>query len=209
MTVRLRAMMILLLSAALLLTCCFVHVDGMLHPVRPALVIHLEASGTWYAEPALACKGDDPNAVYVVPNVAAPSAVRVDTTTGTQSAAALRAERGQLFVPAGASAEVRGLNIRRPAFHLFALPDGRGPGLHLVASATGVVRLRVQAETLLSRKVFNSSSTAELIARTWADPSGRWIASLSQSADGWTLYLFARPHAATRLHPQLTQLEEL
>jgi hypothetical protein len=205
-----KTMIVLALTAvALVLVCSFVHTDGVLRPAASAIVVPLHGSETWYAEPALASKAGDPGAVYIVPNVAAPDALRVDTAHGTQTPAEMRPQREELFVPAQVSAGVRGLRFRRPALHLAALPDGRGPGLHLADSVTGVVDVRAGTQLLLSRTVFNSSSTEELLARTWTDPGGRWIALLSRSADGWTLYLFARTERAAGLHPQFIRLEDL
>jgi hypothetical protein len=90
--------------------------------------------------------------------------------------------------------EVAGLSLRRPVFHLFRLPDGRGPGIHLVDSDTGEARLAIgdgaAKRTLIARWVFNSSRTAELRSLATADPARKYVAVVSQTRAGWTLYLF-------------------
>ena len=87
---------------------------------------------------------------------------------------------------------MRGLRFGRPALHLMSFPDGKGPGVHRVDSATGRMAVRAEERLLLTRNVFNSSSTPELLSLISADSNGRWLAALTRTDGGWKLFLFAR-----------------
>lgn len=174
-----------------------IHVEGVLRPIKPALAVAIRGSEAWYAQPILACRAEDARAVYVVapmlPSGDAFSAVRIDTETGEQTATTVTlgpTSPFRAFMPARARADMRGLRFGRPALHLFTFPDGKGPGVHRVDSATGRMAVMAGERTLLTRNVFNSSSTSELLSLISADPNGRWLAALTRADGGWKLFLF-------------------
>ena len=125
------------------------------------------------------------------------AALRIDSVTGEQTTTSVTLDPKspyRAFVPATVQADVHGLHFKRPAFHLLSIPTGGGPGVHRVDSATGRLDVTTEGRTLLTRNVFNSSSTPELLSLVSADPNGRWLAALARIGDGWTLFLFARNH---------------
>ena len=139
-----------------------VRIDGTLRPAAPAVSVPLPR--TTLVTPAVYRSDADPIAVYVVPDGPRPDgqfdATRVDVRTGTQSPAVIAIGPRSGFSPfleADARVEVEGLSLRRPAFYLFRLPDGRGPGIHLVDSDTGLAKLIAGGRTLVTRWVFNSN----------------------------------------------------
>lgn len=176
-----------------------VHCEGALRPATHAVVVALPTSSL--VTPAIYRSDSDANAVYVVYGESADgvrfAATRVDVRSGAQSPAqiAIGPQSGYTpFIEGMVQSEVDGLSLRRPVFHLFRLPDGGGPGIHLVDSDTGVARLTVgdgaARHTLMSRWVFNSSRTAELRSLATADPDGKYAAVVTRTPDGWTLHLF-------------------
>lgn len=192
-----------ILIAALLLialtVASAVHVDGEVQPVGPVLTVAIRDSEGWYARPTLTTRADDARSVYVVAPVLPEGnrfrAVRVDTQTGHQTSAEVTLDPGssyRAFEPADARAEVRGVRFARPAFHLMSYPEGGGPGFHSVDSATGRLIVKTDGRNLMTRKVFNSSTTQELLALVSVDPNGRWLAALAQGGNGWKLFLYAR-----------------
>ncbi len=84
--------------------------------------------------------------------------------------------------------------LRRPAFPLLRYSERGGPGIHLVDSDTGVVRVTAgdgaARRTLVQRWVFNSSTTGELRSQATTDANGDWIAVVAKSPAGWTLHPF-------------------
>jgi hypothetical protein len=179
--------------------------DGELRPVDPDVDVTIRDSSSWYAPPSLAARGDDPDGVYVIvpelPATARLSAVRVDARTGEQSQPSgalgpLNAVRG--FVASPARAQLLGLRFGRPAFHLLSLPDGRGPGIHYTDSATGRLDVLAGDRRLATRWVFNSSTIAELLSLTSAEPGGGRLAALTRTDEGWRLFLYEQRAAASR-----------
>jgi len=174
-----------------------VRIDGALRPAAPAVSVALPR--TTLVTPAVYRADDDANAVYVIPDGPRPDgrfdATRVDVRTGAQSPAVIAIGPTSGFSPfieAEARIEVDGLSLRRPAFHLFRLPDGRGPGIHLVDSDTGLAKLNLGGRTLVTRWVFNSSKVRELRSLASTDANGNTIAVIAQSPTGWTLHLFQK-----------------
>ncbi|HET8798583.1 MAG TPA: hypothetical protein VFO89_12905 [Thermoanaerobaculia bacterium] len=190
---------ILLLAATAAIGGCVVQLDGALRPAQRAVTVQLP--GLTLTTPALYASVDEPDAVYVVS--AGPradgrfDATRVDVRSGAQSAGAIGIGPGSGFTPfieGAIRTEVKGLSLRRPVFHLMTLPDGRGPGIHLTGSDTGLVRLihgnGAARRTLAERWVWNSGSTETLRAQATTDATGRHAAVVTRSAAGWTLHLF-------------------
>lgn len=198
-----RIFVVLILSLGALAVGSTIHIDGELKPVRPTLAVAIRDSEGWYAYPIVGSRADDARSVYIVAPVL-PSgenfpAVRIDTVTGEQTAATVRlGPRSPLrtFMPAGAQAGVRGVHFGRPALHLLSFPEGKGPGVHRVDSATGRLVVKSGERMLLTRYVFNSSTTPELLSLVSADPNGRWLALLTRrEGGGWKVFLFARNQA--------------
>ena len=140
-------------------------------------------------------------------------AIRVDTNAGAQREASVTLgpqSPYKPFLPAYVRADVHGLRFQRPALHLLTFPDGKGPGLHHVDSATGEIVIVLEENgaqrPLLTRSAFNSSSAAELLSLVSADPGGRWIAALSRTSGGWVLFLFPRSATSRRAGLQLEEL---
>ncbi len=208
-----------LIAAAMAVTVCYgVRIDGSLRPVGRALSVLIE--NATLVTPTLVRTDRDPDAVYVILGGSHPDglfdATRVDARTGQQSPAhiPLGPRSGfSPFIEGEVRVEVAGLSLRRPTFHLFSFPDSRGPGVHLVDSDTGLVKLIIgtgSAErTLITRWVFNSSKVAELRSLASTDAMGKFIAVVSRSPAGWMLHLFDRRIAANSSHPSSLQpLEE-
>jgi hypothetical protein len=196
---RMRKRGILVLAAAAVTAWYTVRVDGALRPVQRARTV--EVPNAALVTPALYRSDADPRAVYVVFDGVRGDqrfdAIRIDVRSGAQSAAviAIGPESGMVpFIEADVQVVVAGLSLRRPTFHLLRFPEGGGPGLHLVDSDTGVVRLMAgegaARRTLVQRWVFNSSTTGELRSQATTDAHGDWIAVVAKSRAGWTLHLF-------------------
>lgn len=174
-----------------------VRIDGALRPAASAVSVVLPQ--TTLVTPAVYRGDADANAVYVVPGGPRADgrfdATRVDVHTGAQSPAIIAIGPASGFTPfieAETRIEVEGLSLRRPAFHLFRFPDGRGPGIHLVDSDTGLAKLNAGGRTLVTRWVFNSSKVRELRSLASTDAGGNTIAVVAQSPSGWTLHLFQK-----------------
>ena len=196
-----RILIAILILAAIAVIASLVQFDGDVKAVSPKLATTIGNSATWYGHPQLVASARDPEAIYVIapeaPRENRFPAIRIDTTDGSQrnTIIALGPESPyRPFLPAYVKAEVHGFRFDRPALHLLTFPDGKGPGVHHVDSATGRVEIvydRNGAQRpLLTHTAFNSSSAAEMLSLVSADPSGRWIAALSRTSAGWTLYLF-------------------
>lgn len=173
-----------------------VRIDGAVRAAAPAVSVPLP--GTSLVTPAV-YRGQDDASAYVVPDGPRTDgrfdATRVDVRTGALSPAviAIGPQSGfSPFLEADARVEVEGLSLRRPTFYLFRLPDGRGPGIHLVDSDTGLAKLNVGRRTLVTRWVFNSSKVRELRSLASTDANGTTIAVVAQSPSGWTLHLFQK-----------------
>jgi hypothetical protein len=201
-----KAPMLVLTVAGVLLACWYLlQYEGEPRPVRPALVFLLDQWQEWYVPPSLFENLDQPDVLYVVPAAqtgpdALFDALRLEVKSGALTPARIRLGPGTRYLPFDSSEVVgvpafglRGLSLRRPAFHLFSFPGGGGPGLHFVDSATGVVRIGAGPRTLLTLTVINSSRLPELRARLWTDRARRWAAFLWRGSEGWTLYLFSLP----------------
>ncbi|PYV15974.1 MAG: hypothetical protein DMG07_08670 [Acidobacteria bacterium] len=198
-----RMLVALVVLLAVIAIASLVRFEGDVHAVSPQVATTIRDSETWYANPQLVAKDDDLRAVYVVkpdaPGDNRFAAVRVDAAGQQTSASVMLGPQSQFrpFLPAASvRAVVYGLRFQRPAFHVLTFPDGKGPGVHHVDSATGRIEI-VLAESgaqrlLLTCWVFNSSNTAEMLSRISADPGGQWIAALSRTSAGWMLYLFPR-----------------
>lgn len=198
-----RTLILLLLLLAILVAASMLHCDGAVRAVSPRVAEVIRGSAGWYSAPQLVAADSDPYAVYVVapslPSGGRFEAVRIDAD-GTQRETTIAlgpASPYKPFIPANARANVRGVRLERPAFHLMTFPDGKGPGFHAVDSATGEIVIMAGERPLLRRNAFNSSSAAELLSLVSQDPSGRWIAALSRTSGGWMLFLFPR-HADSR-----------
>src|SRR6266849_2571641 len=215
-------LILLLILLAIVVTASMLHFDGAVHAVSPRLAEGIQGSGAWYVHPQLVMTDADPYAIYIVapavPRGDRFDAVRIDTTAGAQRETRIPlgpSSPYKPFVPAGVvSLHVRGLRLQRPALHLMTFPDGRGPGVHRVDSATGeiiiVLEQNGQQRPILTRRAFNSSSAAELLSLVWADPSGRWIVALSRTSGGWMLFLFPRNvERDSARHYSSLRLEEL
>jgi len=174
-----------------------VRIDGALRPAAPAVSVKLPQ--TTLVTPAVYRNDGDASAVYVIADGPRPDgrfdATRVDVRTGAQSSAVLAIGPQSGFTPfleVDARVEVAGLSLRRPTFYLFRLPDGRGPGIQLVDSDTGIAKLNASGRTLVTRWVFNSSKVRELRSLASTDADGNTIAVVAQSPSGWTLHLFQK-----------------
>lgn len=189
------------LAAAAVTVWYTVRIDGALRPVERALTVAVP--NATLVTPALYRSDADPQAVYVVFDGLRPDerfdATRVDARTGAQTPEVIAIGPGSGMVPfteADLRVEVAGLSLRRPSFHLLRFPEGGGPGIHLVDSDTGVVRLTAgdgaTRRTLIERWVFNSSTTGELRSQASTDAGGRVIAVTARSSAGWTLHLFEK-----------------
>jgi hypothetical protein len=195
-----RMLVMLAVVFAALALVSMLHFEGEVKAVGPKLALPIQGSEPWYAQPLLASRRDDAGAVYVVapalPAGAMFSAIRVDTKSGEETATTIALDPSspfQTFKPADARADVAGIHFERPALSLFSLPDGKGPGVHRVDSATGRLSVKTDGRTLLTRKVFNSSTTAETLSLVSADPNGHWLAAFTRSGTGgWKLFLFTR-----------------
>ena len=197
-----RMLLVLLILVALAVIASLLHFDGDVHAVDAQMVASIHDSATWFGRPQLVSNASDSNAIYLiapeVPRDNKFAAVRIDTASGAQTDTQLvlgPESPFRPFVPAHVKADVRGVRFERPALHLMTFPDGKGPGVHGVDSATGRLAIVVDKGSahrpLLTRTVFNSSSAAEMLSLVSADPGGRWIAALSRSSGGWKLYLFS------------------
>lgn len=182
-----------------------VKIDGSFRAINPLMEVLLKNSTSWYTQPLLVSNMDDSNGVYVVVPVPPIGdcfvAVRIDTITGAQTASNVTINPNshfRPFAPAPVQAEVHGVHFRRPAIYLIKFPDnGKGPGVHLVDSASGrldiVLGTHSKHRPLLTRIVFNSSSISEILSLVSIDPNGRWIAALLHDSNGWSLNLFSNP----------------
>ncbi len=191
--------MAVVLALVALAVASAVHVDGELRPINPALTTGIRGSEGWYARPTMASRADDARAVYLVsptmPSGDAFSAVRIDVASGEQTPTTVTLgprSPFRAFDPAPVRVDVRGVRFGRPALYLLSFPEGKGPGVHRVDSATGRLAVMAGERPLLTRNVFNSSSTPELLSLVSADPNGRWLAALTRADGGWNLFLFAR-----------------
>ena len=199
-----KRMLILIAAVAVIaVIASLLHFDGAVHAVAPQLATVINGSAVWYAHPQLVAADVDPQAVYVItpaqPHGDRFDAIRVDTLAGAQREASVTLgpqSPYRPFLPATVRADVRGVRFQRPALHLMTFPDGKGPGVHAADSATGEMVIVFEdngaQRPLLTRKVFNSSSAAELLSLVSTDPGGRWIAALSRTSEGWILFLFPR-----------------
>lgn len=212
-----RMLVVLLPLVAIVVIASAVQFDGALHAESPRLAALIAGSAGWYSQPQLVSNGSEPEAIYVVapalPHGDQFDAVRIDTQGGGQRAASVTLGPDspyKPFLPGHVRADVHGLRFRRPAPHLMTLPDGRGPGVHAVDSATGRIVIVFDdggtPRRLLTRNAFNSSNAAEMLSLVSADPGGRWIAALSRGSGGWMLFLFPRRAASRRAE---THSEEL
>ena len=204
-----RRMSVLIAVGLAVVVCYVVQFDGSLHPVGRALAVSIESSTL--VTPTAVINDQDQDAVYVV--LGGPrtdgrfDTSRVDARTGQQSRVGIALGPQSGFSPL-VEGEVRlavtGLSIRRPVFHLLRFPGGGGPGFHLVDSDTGLAKLSIGTgateRTLITRWVFNSSAGAELRSLAATDAKGKYIAVISRTPPGWTLYLFDRVIAAAGPH---------
>lgn len=186
---------LLALAGALVAAWYAVRIDGALRPVARAVTVTFPTATL--VTPTVYSNDADRGAVYVVVEDAGADgrfdARRVELRTGARSQTVIAIGPRSGFVPfteGDVQIEVDGLSLRRPAFHLFRLPDGGGPGIHLVRSDTGAVRVTARHRTLLARRVFNSSTTAELRSLVSTDAAGDTVAVAEKTASGWTLHLF-------------------
>lgn len=192
---------LLVVVAAIAVIVSLLHFDGDVTAVDPQVATTIRDSAAWYAHPQLVASANDPKAIYVIapeaPHESRFAAIRVDTTDGAQTSTNVALgpqSQYRPFLPAYVKADVRGIRFQRPAIHLLTFPEGGGPGVHRVDSATGRIAIVYDKNgaqrPLLTRTAFNSSSAAEMLSLVSADPDGRWIAALSRKPAGWMLYLF-------------------
>jgi hypothetical protein len=192
-------MLVALLVVVAIGAASFVHYEGSVRPNGARVDVVIRESASWYAPPIVAAREDDPNGIYIVapalPQGAEFSAVRIDTRSHeqTQTRVTLAPQSPfRPFAPAGAlRAQVHGVRFARPALHLLSYPDGGGPGIHRVDSATGRLDVMSGSRLLLTRSVFNSSNTAEVLSQISSDRGGRWLAALTRVPEGWRLFVFA------------------
>ena len=129
-------------------------------------------------------------------------ALRLDLNSGARSSARIAIGPATGFRPfdsaqsAGTpSIEFHGLLLRRPTPYLLKISGPGGPGLELVDSATGVLRVVAGTEagrrTLLSLTVVNSSRMEEVRSQLWLDRSKSIAAFSWPQADSWRLDVFA------------------
>lgn len=201
--------------AAIVLIASAVHSDGDVQAVSADLAVTIDDSNGWFQHPQLVVSDADRDAVYVLapanPTGDRFAAVRVDTSNGSQRSVAIALGPGSGYkpcLPASVNVVVRGVRIRRPAFHVMSLPDGKGAGVHFVDSATGTITVAENGtqRPLLTRNAFNSSSAAELMSLVSDDPDGRWIAAVARNKSGWSLYLFRRSAVSRRACLALEEL---
>lgn len=200
-----RAAAVLALGAILLAAWYGARFEGQPRPVDPLQVWSLR-DPAWLSQPMLLGKIDDPAAIYVVGGSPTSDgrfdALRLDLETGARSSARIAfgpSTSYQPFDPAEhagtAGFELQGLLLRRPTPYLMKFPGPGGPGLELVDSATGVLRVVAGAgagrRILLSLTVINSSRLAEMKSFLWSDRSKRVAAFLWPEAGSWHLYVFA------------------
>lgn len=200
--------MFAVLILAIVVVGSLVQSNGRDRAINPQLTVAIQNSTSWYVPPNLVANASDSNGVYVVvPDAPAGdrfAVVRIDVSTGVQTTSNVAIgpqSPFRPFAPAAVHAEVHGVHFQRPAVHLMTFPDGKGPGVHLVDSATGRIDVVLDEfgahRPLLSRSAFNSSTALELLSRVSKDPNGRWIAAVSRNSAGWLLHLFSR---ATNVH---------
>lgn len=183
----------------LALCASFAQFDGADRFHNPQVAAVLPGSHKWLSRPALVEDESDPGAVYAVaPELSATGlhpAFRIDCGSGTVKAVNIPLgpkSPFRNFTIVEMRAKVRGLRIKRPAFHLMSLPDGKGPGMHLVDSASGTVDIMPagSSRVLLSRVVFNSSEVDLLTESFFQDPGQKWTVALTRYPSGWKLSLF-------------------
>jgi hypothetical protein len=213
-----RMLTLFVVLIAILVIASILHFDGAVHGVSPRLAEVIHGSGGWYVQPQLVTTDRDPQAIYVIGPAQRSGnrfdAVRIDTYVGAQREASVMLgphSSYKPFLPAFVHADVHGVRFQRPALHLMTFPDGKGPGVHHVDSATGEIVIVFEENgaqrPILTRSAYNSSSAAELLSLVSADPGGRWIAALSRTSGGWTLFLF--PRSATTGRAARERMEEL
>jgi hypothetical protein len=176
-----------------------VHYEGSVRPNGARVDVMIRESASWYAPPIVVARDDDRNGIYIVapalPQGTEFAAIRIDTRTHEQTRTRVTlASQSPFrpFAPAGAlRAQVRGVRFDRPAFHLLSFPDGGGPGVHRVDSATGRLDVMSGDRLLLTCNVFNSSNTAEVLSLISSDRGGRWLAALTRAPEGWRIFVFA------------------
>ena len=190
-------------AVAVIVGALSVQYDGHVRPIDARLDVTIGGSESWYAPPTLASRDADPTGVYVVvpalPKGDVFDAVRIDSHSGAQTRSNVTLGPGSSFhhfKPAGAQVRVRGIRFERPAFHLLRFPDGGGPGIHLLDSASGRMDVMSGDRVLFTRNVFNSSNAAEVLSRISSDAEGRWEAALIRTDEGWRLILFERRGAS-------------
>lgn len=194
---------------SVLLIASTLHFDGAVHGVSPRVAEVIHGSGGWYRQPQLVTTDRDPQAIYVVgpaqPRGNRFDAVRIDTYVGAQRETSVMLgpqSSYKPFLPAFVHADVHGVRFQRPALHVMAFPEGKGPGVHHVDSATGEIVIFFEENgaqrPILTRSAYNSSSAAELLSLVSADPDGRWIAALSRTPGGWMLFVFPRSATSRR-----------
>lgn len=208
-----RAALALTLGAMLLAAWYGVRFEGQPRPLDPLRVWSLRAP-SWLSQPTLLRKTDDLAAIYVVGGGPTSDgrfdALRLDLESGVRSSARIAFGPSTSYQPfdqaehAGtAGFELQGLLLRRPTPYLFRFPGPGGPGLELVDSATGVLRVVAGAgasrRTLLSLTVVNSSRLAEVTSFLWSDRSKRIAVFLWPEANSWHLYVFALSPAQNRV----------
>jgi hypothetical protein len=198
---RIRTVIATVVALALVVAFGSVQIDGSSHVINSRLAVSINGSQAWYARPQIATSVADPKGIYVVtpdpPMNGYFTAVRVDVDSGKQMVTNIVFGSGssfRLFTTASVHAETVGIHFQRPAVHLISFPEGKGPGVHCVDSVTGRLRVihdgKLASRLLMTRNVFNSNSTAELLSQISSDPNGRWVALILHDRGGWRLNLF-------------------
>ena len=179
--------------------------EGQPRPVDPLQVWSLR-DPAWLSQPMLLRKTDDPAAIYAVGGLPSSDgrfdALRLDLESGARSSVRIVFGPSTSYQPfdqaehAGtAGFELKGLVLRRPTPYLLKFPGPGGPGLELVDSATGVLRVvggtGAATRPLLSITVVNSSRLEEIKSFLWSDRPKRIAVFVWPEAGSWHLYAFA------------------
>jgi len=192
-------------GAVLILAAFVVGIDGPFRPIEPLLTVQVAGSAGWFpVVPVLVSNGEDPGAIYVVRPDSARGrefdAVRVDLANGRQTPASVPLGPDSSYrplLPAEVGASVAGLRFDRPAFHLFSLPDGKGPGIHRVDSATGKIEIAIHSggarHPILKGFGVNTNGLSELASRIFVDPGKGLCAVTLRERGGLALHVFEIP----------------
>jgi hypothetical protein len=201
-----RRKLLVLATAGIVLACWYLfESEGDPSSAQSVLIAPLKEAPAWDAPPTLLQNLNEPTAVYLAYGLQGPDgsfpALRIDATSGARSAVRIRFGPDTAFIPfvsaensGNPAVEFRGITFGRPTPHLFRFPGTGGPGLHLVDSATGSMRIAAgtgnDRRTVLTLPLVNSSRMPEIRSHLWSDKARRLGAFFWRKDGIWTLYLF-------------------